>query len=184
MNRLRGLQQLDRIVVDECHVVLNEQWNFRRKLRDIGQINQLGVPIIALIVTLPPSRENELWKRFGWKREQIYMFRESTRRRNVAYQIRIIRQPGLVDVTAMSRHYRREHPDGKVVVYENTVRKVSEMASEFGCEAYHYHAVEKRQALASFQESETIITATSAFGMGIDTENIHADRPRTLLDYG
>lgn len=64
-----------------------------------------------------------------------------------------MRQPGLVDVTAMGQYYRREHADGKVVVYGNTVRKVSEMAGEFGCEGYDHHAVEKGQALDRFKRA-------------------------------
>ena len=38
-----------------------------------------------------------------------------------------------------------------------------------------------------FKNESRLIVATSAFGMGIDIENVrvvvHVDRPRTLLDY-
>lgn len=38
LNYLRGLQQLDRITIDECHVVLNDPSQFRPQLQRLGEL--------------------------------------------------------------------------------------------------------------------------------------------------
>jgi hypothetical protein len=35
---MRAIQQLDRIVIDECHMVLNEQMNFRKQMQQLGEV--------------------------------------------------------------------------------------------------------------------------------------------------
>ncbi|GME52406.1 P-loop containing nucleoside triphosphate hydrolase protein [Neofusicoccum parvum] len=38
LNRLRAMRQLDRIVIDEYHVVLNDQVDFRKQLQQLGKL--------------------------------------------------------------------------------------------------------------------------------------------------
>ncbi|KAL2043679.1 hypothetical protein ABVK25_012540, partial [Lepraria finkii] len=66
INRLRATQQLDRIIIDKCHVVLNDQLDFRRKLRRMGELNRTAVQMVLMTATLPPSQAGELWRRMGW----------------------------------------------------------------------------------------------------------------------
>ena len=52
VNRLRGWQQLDRIVVDECHTVLDSTEEFRPKMRELGQVlEKVGAQVVFLIAT-------------------------------------------------------------------------------------------------------------------------------------
>jgi superfamily II DNA helicase RecQ len=37
MHQLLALGRLDRIFIDECHVMLNESSSFRNKLQDLGE---------------------------------------------------------------------------------------------------------------------------------------------------
>ena len=60
LNQLRSGQQLDRIVIDECHVVLNDQLELRRILRRMGKINRAGTQMIMLTATLPPQMKGKL----------------------------------------------------------------------------------------------------------------------------
>jgi superfamily II DNA helicase RecQ len=45
LNRMRATQQLERIVIDECHVVLNDQMDFRKRkqLQQLGELSGVGV---------------------------------------------------------------------------------------------------------------------------------------------
>lgn len=38
LNRLQGLGQLDRIVIDECHTILDSKPDFRPKMRGAGAL--------------------------------------------------------------------------------------------------------------------------------------------------
>jgi superfamily II DNA helicase RecQ len=38
LNRLQATRQLDRIVIDECYVVLNRQYTFRKQTQQLGRL--------------------------------------------------------------------------------------------------------------------------------------------------
>ena len=87
LNRLRLLQQLDRLVVDECHLMLHDQTNFRPELAKLGQLASAQAQMVFLTATLPPSCEQELWACLGLARERIWLYQSPTRRGNICYQI-------------------------------------------------------------------------------------------------
>ncbi|KAF5528622.1 ATP-dependent DNA helicase Q5 [Colletotrichum aenigma] len=56
--QLEGRQALDRVVVDECHVVLKGSQSFRPQLRELGEaICKFGVQTICLTATLTLTDE-------------------------------------------------------------------------------------------------------------------------------
>jgi len=62
INRLRSTYQLDRIVIDECYVVLDSGSDFRPKLRALGaEMVQIGTQLIFLTATLPPQDEEDFF---------------------------------------------------------------------------------------------------------------------------
>ena len=192
MNQLRATEQLDRIVIDECHTILHDGWDFRRKLRRMGELGRVGVQMVMLTATLPPSAEGRLWERMGWQGGQVQMFRAPTSRSNIAYRSVWIadEEARMVSEKPVIQQAFQRYQQGKMVVYCNSVPKTQDLAEELGCEAYHHAAVDKAGILGRFKNGNQhrIIVATSAFGMGVDIPNIrvivHTDRPRTLLDYG
>ena len=60
VNRLRATQRLNRIVIDECHIVLNNQWNFRKEMQQLGDLIDAESSMVLLTATLPPSKERKL----------------------------------------------------------------------------------------------------------------------------
>ena len=197
INRLKGTQQLDRIVIDECHVALNDQKNFRPKLRELWRLNGAAVQMVMLTATLPVSMEDKFWTRMRVEREQVSMFRMSTTRKNVRYRVHGMQARTQAEseseLVELVRKNLRKYEPGKVIVYCNSVRKTKQLAEALDCDGYYRGAgeEEKKEMLKEFADCKSksrVIVATSAFGMGIDVANIrvvvHADRPRTLLDYG
>ena len=142
--------------------------------------------MVMLTATLPPSEEEELYRRMYVEKEHVQIFRASTVRKNVAYRV--------IDISGIGRKRDKEkmvlgliqknirkHSTGKVVVYSNTVPKAKTIAESLGCDAYHHHAVGKEHMLDDFREGrQPIIVATSALGMGVDIPDIrciiHVDR--------
>ena len=56
---LRVRDQLDRVVIDECHLTFTTADEYRRKLRGLVLLHNLGYPFVFLIGTLPPLCQRE-----------------------------------------------------------------------------------------------------------------------------
>ncbi|KAH7010562.1 P-loop containing nucleoside triphosphate hydrolase protein, partial [Macrophomina phaseolina] len=176
------MRQLDRIVVDECHVVLNEQVDFRKQLQQLGKLMAAETQIVLLTATLPPSREEKLWRRMGWGAEEVVVFRAPTVRRNVGY--RVVKLEGRGGKKEQEKRIEEmvegvlgALAEGKVVVYCNTITKVEGLvgAGLFQCEAFHSRIAggRKREILEDFRAGIVrVVVATSALGMGIDIPDI------------
>jgi superfamily II DNA helicase RecQ len=89
LNRLQATRQLDRIVNDECHTVLNRQYTFHKQLQQLGRLVAAETQIVMLTATLPPGEEDELFRRMHFERDQVKMFRAPTARTNVAYCVSV-----------------------------------------------------------------------------------------------
>jgi superfamily II DNA helicase RecQ len=193
LNRLRATRQLDRIVIDECHIVLNRQYTFRKQMQQLGRLVAAETQMVMLTATLPPSEEDELFRRMHFERDQGKIFRARTTRSNVAYQVigidkALKKQEVEAVVVNKARQKMRQYKSGKIVIYGNSVAKVKTLAEQLGCDAYFHDAIGKASMLADFMASkQRVIVATSALGMGVDIPDIrciiHVDWPRTILDY-
>jgi superfamily II DNA helicase RecQ len=69
LNRLQATRQLDWIVIDECYIVLNQQYTFRKQMQQLGRLVVLETQIVMLTATLPLSEEDELFRRMHFKRD-------------------------------------------------------------------------------------------------------------------
>jgi RecQ family ATP-dependent DNA helicase len=193
LNRLQATRQLDRIVIDECHIVLNRQYTFRKQMQQLGKLVAAKTQMVMLTATLPPSEEQELFRRMHFDPEQVKMFRAPTARTNVAYRVVTVdqgakKQEVEAAVLAIVRRKLKKYKAGKLVVYGNSVPKVKALAEKLRCQAYHHNAVGKASMLEAFMAGrQRIIVATSALGMGVDVPDIrciiHIDWPFSVLDY-
>jgi superfamily II DNA helicase RecQ len=83
ISRVRQTQRLDRVVIDECHVILNDRWGFRQELQQLGELAFAETQILLLTTTLPPTGEQTLFDRMYSRRAEVRLIRAST----VAYGI-------------------------------------------------------------------------------------------------
>ncbi len=194
VNRLKGQQRLDRIVIDECHIVLNEQRDFRPRMQELGELNKARVPIVMLTATLPVEDEGRFMKRMWVTQDEVSVFRESTTRKNVRYCIYPIQartsKKQEEELGRMIEQKKGRLREGeKMVVYSNRVEDCRSLAESLGCEAYFHDQDDKTGIFERFRraDGDPMIVATSAFGMGIDVPHIryviHVSEPRTLFDY-
>ena len=87
INRLKQTRQLDQIVIDKCHVVLNNQRDFRPELRQLGQLNYARIQIVLLTATLSSILEGTLLQCIEYQADQVQILRDCTSRLNVVYRV-------------------------------------------------------------------------------------------------
>ncbi|KAJ5571339.1 hypothetical protein N7535_004999 [Penicillium sp. DV-2018c] len=198
LNRQRDAMRLDRIVIDECHLMLNTSATFRPVLQQLERMHQFGAQMVLLTATLPPSEENRLVKRMQVEKKIVNVFRQRTSRANVAYLVhrpqiasqhwswyQWLDDPGVQQF--LRERVRRAQP-GKVIVYGSTRANVTQVSEILGCSAFYSSQDEKIGILKQFsRDSNGVIAATSGLGIGMDIPDIrlviHIGFPRTLLDY-
>lgn len=190
----RVSRKIDRIVIDECHVVLNDGYNFRRKMQQLGDLTRARVQMVLLTATLPVSKREELWKRMHWNEREnnVRIFHKSTTRKNISYQVATLKPKGKLDkeslVLRLINKGHKECQPGKVLVYCNTIKEVQIYSNALGVDGYHSRAEMRGEKLEGFMRKEDgLIVATSALGMGLDIPDIrvviHIGRPRSLEEY-
>jgi len=196
LNRKQFTGQLDRIVIDECHIALHDQYDFRKSMTQLGQLVRYRAPMLLLTATMPREDEERLCQRMYFPPSTVHWIRARTSRHNIAYRVVRIARPqehgrrgdvGAAIMAWIEQEIPRYSP-GKVVVYANSRHQTEQVAEALGCGAYHSHTIDRAGMLSTFRQTPSgVIVATSALGMGIDIPDIrcviHVGRPRSLLDY-
>ena len=87
VQRQRVQKRLDRIIVNEYHVILASTPDFRPKIRKLNQLGLLETQLVYLTTTLPPKIEPRWLYLIGISSNRLKVFREATSRSNIRYQI-------------------------------------------------------------------------------------------------
>ncbi|KAF4436754.1 putative ATP-dependent DNA helicase Q1 [Fusarium austroafricanum] len=88
-------QALDRVVIDECHLVLDSTKQFRPQLLELGEVvNDWGVQVVCLIATLALDDEPEFFRRMRLSKAYLLLFRERTTRKNIRYCVEVVDSGG------------------------------------------------------------------------------------------
>ncbi|WKT53675.1 hypothetical protein QSH57_004259 [Fusarium oxysporum f. sp. vasinfectum] len=204
---LRVMAQLDGFVFDEAHTILEGTRDFRPKLRELGRLALVGVQMVYLTATLPPSKEGEFFELINARSEDVTMIRTSTSRANVVYSVQTLvaatpeqaTEAIITKVREVLDQKLEEYPwPAKIIVYCNTVVATGALATELNCDAYHRDVdtrdgkAERLRAWMSGLERERygggrVIVATNALGLGIDVPDIgvvmHVEMPFEMADY-
>ncbi|KAK2470533.1 hypothetical protein H9L39_17829 [Fusarium oxysporum f. sp. albedinis] len=142
----RVMAKVDRVVVDECHTIMEGSLSFRPKLRELGTIALVGVQMIYLTATLPPADEPAFFSLINARHEDVVMIRARTTRRNVAYSVRSVPASTVEEaITAIVEEAKvtidqkqEEYPwPAKIIVYCQRVEATEHLAAKLGCDAYH-----------------------------------------------
>lgn len=174
----KASSRLERIVIDECHTILDSDEKWRPKVRELRKMAQKGVQVVYLTATLPPSDERAFFDAVGVEEQQMHMIRDKTVRPNVAYKV-IQYDRGQEDeaIKSLVESKLEEHPDpGQIVIYCGTKDRTRKIADLLGCPAYYRgagSAEEKRRILRRFTtQEERVIAATNALGLGVDIPTV------------
>ncbi|KAI9803332.1 MAG: hypothetical protein M1826_004969 [Phylliscum demangeonii] len=156
--RLHQQRRLERIVMDEAHLVMTAR-DYRRCMATLGDLRQVAVPFVALTATLPPARLDE----FG---AFLFLAQPSVHVRDA-----------IARIERMYDELKREQAnhDWRVIVFTPYIDQCEQVAAALHTTAYHgsTDGDARELALAAWttvaEPSRTrIVVGTSALGAGVD----------------
>lgn len=187
--------EISMVAVDECHCVTSWGHGFRPDYLEIGAFIK-NLPyrpvIVALTATAAPEMRSEICGSLSMISTKVFI--NSLYRPNLHFMKRsfVSHEAKLKELKRLLKH----HKDGSCIIYCNTKKMTDavykKVESWFPGDAAKCHSnLSGRERAAnelSFLTGERrIMTATSAFGMGIDKADvdliIHFNLPLSLIDY-
>ena len=191
-NTLNSFQTiaLSLIAIDEAHCVSQWGHDFRSDYLGLAVLGEVfpNVPRIALTATADQRTRNEILERLALKEPAIFV--DSFDRPNIRY---IVQEK--TDGRAQLINFLRDHRDQSGIIYCMSRNKVDSTAAwlqERKVNALPYHAGMSKEQRAENQrrfihESDVVMVATIAFGMGIDKPDVrfvaHLDLPKNIEAY-
>ncbi|THW89295.1 hypothetical protein D6D17_08769 [Aureobasidium pullulans] len=142
MQQKKSTGELDRLVIDECHVVLDsrrktaEKDAWRPEILELYKTVEQSVQTLFLTATLPPRNELEFYDRMGINKHEIVKFRDSTTRKEIKYQV--VDYEKEEEEEALQRMVddkKRQYPGKQIVVYCSKIQDGQRYAKTLGC---HY----------------------------------------------
>lgn len=177
--------------IDEAHCVAQWGHDFRPDYLALSVLGERwpDVPRIALTATATRATHKEITQRLGMP--DARHFEASFDRPNIQYRI----VPKADPKKQLLSFLREEHAGDAGIVYclsRKSVEATAEFLSRNGIEAVPYHAgldagTRARHQSRFLREEGLVVTATIAFGMGIDKPDVrfvaHLDLPKSVEGY-
>ena len=189
---LTGLQKLkvDFFAIDEAHCLSEWGHDFRPDYLFLSRIreNFPEVPIAAFTATATKQVQDDIIRILNL--DKPFIVRASFDRRELYYQVH-----PKTDVLTQIAAFTDGYPEGSGIIYRISRKDVEKTASHLrarGIKALPYHAglskEERTENQERFNNDEVnVIVATTAFGMGINKNNIryvlHGDLPKSMEGY-
>ena len=182
------------VAVDEAHCISEWGHDFRpeyRKLRDMIDMIDAKLPIIALTATATPKVQDDIVKNLTLRNPNIFV--DSFNRANLYYEI--VPKGGKEQTLKSIVKFINTMKGKSGIIYTLNRKTTEELASTLqanGISAVAYHAGLEAQVRSDRQdqfllEKVDVIVATIAFGMGIDKPDvrfvIHYNIPKSLENY-
>ena len=178
------------IAIDEAHCISEWGHDFRPEYRELKKLRKHlpDVPVMALTATATERVRADIVKELELRDQRAYV--ASFNRANLTY--RIIPKTAAYDQLLA---FIRSRPNDSGIIYcasRKSTESLAQNLNEDGVSAKPYHAgltnVERTKHQDAFLRDDVrVITATIAFGMGINKPNVrfvvHYDLPKNLESY-
>ncbi|KAI8461617.1 hypothetical protein BY996DRAFT_6408458 [Phakopsora pachyrhizi] len=175
--KTRGL--LARFVFDEAHCVSQWGHDFRPDYKDVGPKLRgqfRGIPFLALTATANHRVQQDVINNLGIT--GCKLLTQSFNRPNLRYEVRVKTKEVLNDII---RIIKVDHPNECGIIYCLSKKQCEDVAAHLkmkhGIRAHHYHAGmtkdDRQKVQHAWQKGVLqVISATIAFGMGIDKPDV------------
>src|SRR5436853_5441868 len=181
---------ITQIAIDEAHCISEWGHDFRPEYRELKKLRRHmpGVPIMALTATATERVRKDIVDQLHLDDARCYV--ASFNRPNLTYRVVPKSSPYEQLLT-----FIREKPDESGIVYcasRKTADSLATKLNDDGIKAKPYHAGLEAKERTKHQEQflrddARVITATIAFGMGINKSNVrfvvHHDLPKNIESY-
>ncbi|RSL82730.1 hypothetical protein CEP52_016890 [Fusarium oligoseptatum] len=166
MARMEARGVLDRVVVDECHTILDSSDQFRPQMLELGRVlNEWGVQKVFLTATLPPEEEGRFFEVTGLPANRVKIFQSRTTRPNIRYRVINVQSSKRNDHHRRREHHGGQHGEegqrksgeeaeddmivrlawewlqrdghGRAIVYASTIERVERLGGLLECSVYH-----------------------------------------------
>src|SRR5436189_5929279 len=178
------------IAIDEAHCISEWGHDFRPEYRELKKLREHfpDVPVMALTATATERVRTDIVKELKLRDARCYI--ASFNRPNLTYQV-VAKSAPYEQLLA----FVRSRPNESGIVYcasRKSTESVARNLNEDGISAKPYHAgltsSERTKHQESFLRDDVrVVTATIAFGMGINKPNVrfvvHYDLPKNLESY-
>ncbi len=193
INFFKGLT-ISFFAVDEAHCISEWGHDFRpeyRRLKEMMDLINPDVPIIALTATATPKVQSDIIKNLGLKDAAIFI--SSFNRPNLYYEV--LPKVNLEQTNKSIVRFIQLHKGKSGIIYtlnRKTTEELAAMLMANGIKAVAYHAgfdakLRSRRQDEFLNEEVDVIVATIAFGMGIDKPDIrfviHYNIPKSIENY-
>ena len=188
LSRLRTFHQLDRIIIDECHIILSKNSTFRKQLSQLGELLVFKTQIVLLTATLPPRYQSDLFNKLYIQESDVKIYRSLSNRVNIRYSVYIDRSED--EILSTIRQKSIQYQNDRLIVYTRTRQIADNLKKRLKWPIYYSNSPRKEQVLREFLDitrKNSRIIATSSLGLGLDIPNaraiFHIGRPYTLYEY-
>lgn len=186
-------QKVNLFAIDEAHCISHWGHDFRTEYSEIKLLREIhpNVPMMALTATATPLVKNDIIRQLNLKDpdQHVYGFY----RPNLYYQVEFCEDE--MDKENLVLAALSKAPTGRVIIYCGTRKSTEEWADLLalsGEKVAFYHAglasQDRVKLEAAYQSGEVrVLTATNAFGMGIDHPDVrlvvHTQMPGNIESY-
>jgi ATP-dependent DNA helicase RecQ len=178
------------LAVDEAHCISQWGHDFRPEYMTLGAIREElnGVQVLALTATADAGTRADIVSKLFPQPPKVFVHGFDRPNLRLAMRPKMSARKQIAD-------FVQEHPGMSGIVYCNLRRETEELADDLrqdGRKALAYHAgmdaaLRSKNQDAFLQEDGVVVTATVAFGMGIDKPDVrfvcHVGLPKNIESY-